>query len=437
MKKLIALLLALMIVVACFAGCSDNNEEDKKELKGLSADIVSREKITSTVTIPETFKIGMICLHDENSTYDNNFIQALEQVKKDMGLKDEQVVIVKNIPESSACYDTAIDLAKNQKCDVVFADSYGHDTFMANAAAECSKEGLTTQFIDATGICTMTEGATPNFHNAFASIYEGRYCAGIAAGMKLNEMIAAGKITAEQAVIGYVGAFTYAEVISGMTSFFLGARSVCPSATMKVRYTGSWYDPGKETEAANALITNDKCVLISQHADSMGAPSACEIAGVPNVSYNGATYKGCENTFIVSSAVNWAPYFQLVIEAVAQGKEFPANWTGTFATNSVLISAVNQDVAAEGTIEAINNAISAFKAGTLKVFDTSKFTVKGETITEYLADIDGVRDADGNYHGDQNVISEGFFDESNAEKYRSAPYFDIIIDGVENKNSEY
>lgn len=428
MKKILAFLLAAMMVLA-FAACGEDNggtPTPTPDVKGMSADVLPRNAMTPSVEIPADFKIGMICLHDENSTYDNNFIQALRQVQKDLGLSDDQVVIVTNIGEDSSCYDAAVDLAKNKGCKVIFADSFGHESFMKQAA----KEYPEVQFCHATGTSGKIANIE-NFHNAFASIYEGRYLAGIAAGLKLNEMIAAGKITAEQAVIGYVGAFTYAEVISGMTSFYLGARSVCPSATMKVRYTGSWYDQAKEQEAATALIEKDKCVLISQHADSLGAPTACELAGVPNVSYNGSTYSAGETTFIISSAINWAPYFQYIIETVVKGEAIAPDWCGTIATNSVVLSGVNQDVAAEGTIEKINEAIKALEAGTLHVFDTANFTVDGKTLTEYLADVDG------DYTGETNVIHDGYFDESNAVDFRSAPYFDIIIDGVTNLNTNF
>ena len=428
MKKILAFLLAAMMVLA-FAACGEDNggtPTPTPDVKGMSADVLPRNTMTPSVEIPADFKIGMICLHDENSTYDNNFIQALRQVQKDLGLSDDQVVIVTNIGEDSSCYDAAVDLAKNKGCKVIFADSFGHESFMKQAAQEYPE----VQFCHATGTSSKIANIE-NFHNAFASIYEGRYLAGIAAGLKLNEMIAAGKITAEQAVIGYVGAFTYAEVISGMTSFYLGARSVCPSATMKVRYTGSWYDQAKEQEAATALIEKDKCVLISQHADSLGAPTACELAGVPNVSYNGSTYSAGETTFIISSAINWAPYFQYIIETVVKGEAIAPDWCGTIATNSVVLSGVNQDVAAEGTIEKINEAIKALEAGTLHVFDTANFTVDGKTLTEYLADVDG------DYTGETNVIHDGYFDESNAVDFRSAPYFDIIIDGVTNLNTNF
>ncbi|MCI6245170.1 MAG: BMP family ABC transporter substrate-binding protein, partial [Eubacterium sp.] len=299
-----------------------------------------------------------------------------------------------------------------------------HEDYMIEAA----KKYPNVQFCHATGTKAHTENLT-NYHNAFASIYDGRYLAGIAAGMKLNEMIEAGEFNAEEAKIGYVGAYTYAEVVSGYTSFFLGARSVCPTATMEVQFTGSWYDETAEKEAANTLIANG-CKLISQHADSMGAPTACETAGVPNVSYNGSTVSACPNTFIVSSRINWAPYFEYAIKAVIDGTAIDTDWTGSLATGSVELTEVNTAAAAEGTQEAINKAAEELKAGTLHVFDTTTFTVNGEALSTYMADVD----TDAAYEKDTEAIADGYFHES---EYRSAPYFDIRIDGITLLNEMY
>ena len=422
MKKITAMLLCLAMLFA-FAGCGSKDtgsgSTGNNAKKGVSEDILPRLDIKSEVTVPDDFKIGMICLHDENSTYDNNFIQALKSVQKGMGLKDDQVVIVTGIGEDSKCYDTAVDLAKNKGCKVIFADSFGHESFMKQAAQEFPN----VQFCHATGTSGKRAGIA-NFHNAFASIYEGRYLAGIAAGMKLNEMIKAGKIKAEEAVIGYVGAYTYAEVISGMTSFFLGARSVCETATMKVRYTGSWYDQGKEQEAATALIEKDKCVLISQHADSLGAPTACETAGVPDVSYNGSTEAACPNTYLISSRIDWAPYYEYAITAAMNGEAIDADWTGTLATGSVVLTDLNENVAAEGTAEAIADATAKLESGELHVFDCSTFTVDGQPVTSYMADVD----TDPDYTPDTEVVQDGYLAESTA---RSAPYFQLMIDGID------
>jgi basic membrane protein A len=358
--------------------------------------------------------MGFICLHDENSTYDANFISAAEEACAALGA---EAVFKKNIPEGQEAYDAACELA-DSGCDIVFADSFGHEDYLIEAA----KEYPDVQFAHATGTKAHTEGLS-NFHNAFATIYEGRYLAGIAAGYKLNEMIANGEITEEEAKMGYVGAYTYAEVISGYTSFYLGAKSVCPSVTMEVTFTGSWYDETAEKEGANTLI-NDGCVLISQHADSMGAPTACETAGVPNVSYNGSTESACPNTFIVSSRIDWAPYFEYLINSVANGTKIATDWTGTMATGSVVLTDLG-GAAADGTQDAIDAAAAELEAGTLHVFDTSTFTVGGETVTSYMADVD----TDADYEGDHEAIVDGYFNES-GDGLRSAPFFNLQIDGI-------
>ena len=368
-------------------------------------------------------KVGLICLHDENSTYDLNFINGLKEAQKNLGLSDDQIIIKKNIPEKAECYEAAMDLV-DAGCDIIFADSFGHEQFMLQAAEETPD----VQFCHATGTLAHTEGLD-NFHNAFASIYEGRYLAGVAAGLKLNEMIDAGKITADKALIGYVGAYTYAEVISGYTSFYLGAKSICPSATMKVQFTGSWYDETAEKEAANTLI-DAGCVLISQHADSMGAPTACENAGIPNVSYNGSTVSACPNTFIVSSRINWAPYYEYVISSVLNGKDIPSDWVGTIGTGSVQLTEVNEKAAAAGTADKIAEVKKGIEDGTVKIFDINTFTVGGVKLDSYKADVN----SDDAYTPDTEVIVDGAFAEST---FRSAPYFDVQIDGVELLNKMY
>ena len=358
-------------------------------------------------------KVGFIFLHDEQSTYDLNFMKAAQAACEKLGIEYVNKV---GIPEGQECYEAAMDLV-DEGCNIVFADSFGHEDYMIQAAMECPD----VEFCHATGTRAHTEGLA-NYHNAFASIYEGRFLAGIAAGMKLKSMIDNGDITADQAKIGYVGAFTYAEVISGYTSFFLGVRHVVPEATMEVTFTGSWYDLSLEAEGAQKLI-DDGCVLISQHADSLGAPSTCEAAGVPNVSYNGSTIEAGPNTFIVSSRINWEPYFEYIIGQVQNGEAIDADWTGSIATGSVELTDVNEAVAAEGTVEAIEAAKAAFEAGELHVFDTDTFTVDGSKLESYMADVD----TDPAYEGDTEVISDGYFHES---EFRSAPYFDLQIDGI-------
>ena len=359
-------------------------------------------------------KVGFIFLHDENSTYDLNFINAAKEACEAMGVES---VLITNIDEGQQCYDAAAELVEDEGCNIVFADSFGHESFMIQAA----KDYPEVQFCHATGTQAHTVGLD-NYHNAFASIYEGRFLAGVAAGMKLNEMIEAGEFTAEEAKIGYVGAYPYAEVKSGYTSFFLGARSICPTVTMEVTFTNSWYDEALEKEGATRLINNG-CKLISQHADSMGAPTACENAGVPDVSYNGSTIDACPNTFIVSSRIDWAPYMKHMIESVQNGTAIEADWTGTIETGSVVLTDVNEAVAAAGTVEKIEEVKAGLLDGSIQVFDTAAFTVGGEALTTYLADVDDM----GDFVGETEVIIDGAFHES---EFRSAPYFDLDIDGI-------
>ncbi len=398
MKKYVAMLLALVMV---FALCACGSKTD--DAGSADAD----------------FKVGFICLHDENSTYDKNFIDAAKAACANLGLSEDQYIIKTGIPEGQECYNAAAELV-DAGCSAVFADSFGHEDFMIQAA----KEFPDVQFCHATGTRAHTEGLS-NYHNAFASIYEGRYLAGVAAGLKLNEMIAAGDFTADEAKMGYVGAFTYAEVISGYTAFFLGARSVCPTVTMDVTFTGSWYDEALEKEAANKLIDGG-CKLISQHADSMGAPTACETRGIPNVSYNGSTESACPNTFIVSSRIDWTPYYEMVIKAVMDGNtaSLKSDWTGTLATGSVVLTDVNEKAAAAGTADKIAEVKAALEDGSLHVFDTAVFTVGGKTLDSYMADVD----TDANFEGDTEAIADGYFHES---EFRSAPYFDLQIDGIQ------
>ncbi|MBQ8210319.1 MAG: BMP family ABC transporter substrate-binding protein [Clostridia bacterium] len=405
MKKLLAILLALVMVLS-FAACT--------KTPGTEDESTDADANNSASTELKDVKVGFIFLHDENSTYDKNFIDAAKAACTEMGVEYAQKT---QIPESNDCYDAAVELIEVDGCNVIFADSFGHESFLIDAA----KKYPDVQFCHATGTQAHTAGLA-NFHNAFASIYEGRYLAGVAAGLKLNEMIADGKITADKAKMGYVGAFTFAEVISGYTSFYLGAKSVCPSVTMDVKFTGSWYNEQLEKEAAQALI-NGGCVLISQHADSMGAPTACETAGVPNVSYNGSTVAACPNTFIVSSRINWTPYFKYMIECVQKGEAIATDWTGTIETGSVVLTEVNEAAAAEGTAAKLEEVKGKLLDGTLEVFDASTFTVGGNAVTSYLADVD----TDANYEKDTEVIENGVFHES---KFRSAPYFDMEIDGI-------
>lgn len=411
-KKILALVLVLALVasVAVALVACDETPADTT----VSFSPIAKEDI----------KFGLICLHGENSTYDKNFIDAFKAACDEMGV---EYVISTDIPEDASCYDEAVSLV-NQGCNIIFADSFGHESYILQAA----KEFPNVRFAHATGTTAHTE-LVANFYNAFASIYEGRYLAGIVAGYELLDRYDTdndGVLTNDQAKIGYVGAFPYAEVVSGYTSFFLGVRSVVENATMEVTYTGSWYDETAEGAAAQALIKRG-AKLISQHADSMGAPNACETAGIPNVTYNISTAANCPKTYIAGSKINWAPYFKHLIECTINGVTAVGfDWTGHLSTDSVQKLDFGKNVSEEAK-EAVAKAEAALLAGTLEVFDCSTFTVGGKTLTSYIADVD----TDAAFTPDTQVIKTKtvggktitYFAES---EYRSAPYFDVRIDGI-------
>ncbi|MBO5773454.1 MAG: BMP family ABC transporter substrate-binding protein [Clostridia bacterium] len=379
---------------------------------------------------------ALICLHGDNSSYDKNFIDAFKAACEAKGLTEDQYTIVVDIPEEgNDCYEKAAQFA-DAGYKVVFADSFGHQANMIKAA----KEFANVQFCHATGTGASlsldndaTNDTPANFHNAFASIYEGRYLAGVAAGMKLIEMYGE-DITNEEATIGYVGAWPYAEVISGYTSFYLGVKSIVPNVTMKVKYTNSWYDEAGEKSAAESLIAAG-AKLVSGHADSMGVPTACKEANVPNVFYNGVS---SESTFVIASKINWQPYFEYMLDCVMNNKEIVKDYTGTLATGSVQITALGQ-AAAAGTQAKLDEVKAKLMSGELKVFDTANFTVRNAKANDtygnitmdaetgkllvYKADIIDL----GDYAGETNAVENGIFTESSK---RSAPYFDIIIDGI-------
>ena len=398
MKKvrLVSLLALATASVAVLAGC--NNDSGK-------------------------MKVGLICLHPAaSSTYDKNFVDAFKASAKKMGFEP---VIRENVPEGPECTDVAENLAETG-CKVIFADSFGHEGYLLEAAKKYPK----VQFCHATGTQAAAENRA-NFHNAFASIYEGRYLAGVVAGLKLQAMIDAKADTAHK--VGYVAAHPYAEVMSGYTSFYLGVKSIVEDVTMDVKYTDSWYDETAEKTAAKALIAGG-AVLLSQHADSYGAPSACEEAGVPNVSYNGSTAAVAPETFLVSSRINWSPFYEFVVDAVQKAESpekanIPANWCGGFKEGSVELSELGKNVAA-GTAEKIAEVKAKLENGTLKVFDTSKFTVGGAAPSE--ENMAPSKQWTFDYPDGTQFVKDGYYHES---EYRSAPSFDILIDGINDLGS--
>lgn len=355
----------------------------------------------------EDIKVGAIYVGDENEGYTEAHMKGIDDMIEALGLDESQVIEKTLIGEDEACADAAFDLA-DQGCQIIFANSFGHESYMLEAATEYPD----VQFCHATGYQAASSGLA-NMHNYFTSVYESRYVSGVVAGMKLNEMIEDGTITEEQVKVGYVGAYPYAEVISGYTSFFLGVRSVCPAAVMEVKYTNSWASFDLEKECAEALIA-DGCVLISQHADTTGAPTACEAAGVPVVGYNVSMIETAPTQALTSASINWGPYYTYAVQSIIDGTEIAVDWCEGFSEGANRITELNEAAIAEGTEEKVEEVEAAIIDGSLKVFDTSTWTVDGETLDTY--EKNGIE-----------YISDGYFHES---EYGSAPAFDIVIDGI-------
>ena len=401
MKKLtVVLLIALLALSAVFA-------------QG-GSETASKSKAT---------KIGFVVINDESDQgYTWNFVNGMEAAVKQLSAEGYSIDLLykKNTTESAICKDNNIELAE-EGCEIIFNNSYGFEPYMLEAA----KEYPNTKFVGMTNCGSQVDG-NPNTYNAFAAIYEARYVAGIAAGMKLQQEINEGKIKASEAVMGYVGAFSFAEVISGMSGFYLGAKSVCPSVTMKVYFVGTWGDATLEEAAANALI-DEGCKLISQHSDTTSPALAAQKAGVYHVGYNTDMTKVAPNASLLSSRIDWTRYFYTFIKNHIDGKENKSDWTGTYADGDVMVTDLNTAIAAPGTQEAMDKAIAAFHAGTLKVFNLDTFTIEGakgtnETMYDGFAAVQG------------NATYDGYFHESETQ---SAPYFVGKIDGIEWLNAAY
>ena len=426
MKKFLATLLALAMVLSLAAcggksdapAASDNSDKTEEPAANPAADV----------------KIGLICVHDENSGYDAAHIDGLKTACAALGISDSQIIMKYNIPEDETCYDMAVELAE-AGCGIVFSDSYGHQTYMQQAASEF--EDVT--FVSCTGDMAATSGLS-NMKNMFPYTYEARYVSGVVAGMKLKELLDDGKIT--DPYVGYVGAFPYAEVVCGYTAFLLGIQSIVPEAHMDVQYTNSWYDPVAEGEVANALMSKG-CVIIGQHADSTGAPSATQAVKdsgkeVYSVGYNIDMLSVAPTAALTSAQNNWAVLYQATLEKFIAGEEVPTDYAAGISDGAVMISALGESCA-EGTQEAVDAAWAAIKDGSLKVFDTSKFTCQPSSDGSYEVDADGHvtsafgLDTNGDWVNDSGeAIVDGAFQES---VLRSAPYFTLRIDGITELNN--
>ena len=407
-KRLLAMLLAGAMVFG-LAACGGGNEP--AETPAGETPAAETPAGETPAAEDKTIKVGMVCIGDENDQgYTYNFMRGVEEATAQLA---EQGITVEwtfktNILEDSGCEDANIELA-DAGCQIIINNSYGFESYMLKVAPDYPE----IEFISCTNQASAVDDLA-NTHNAFANIYEGRYLAGVAGGMKLQQMIDEGTITADQAVIGYVGAFPFAEVVSGYTAFYLGAKSVCPSVTMKVKYVNSWSDAPQEAAAASALA-DEGCVLISQHSDNTTPATAAQDAGVFHCGYNNDMTGVAPEASIISCRVDWAPYFVYAISAVANGEEFAQDWTAGYADGSVKLTALNEAVAAPGTAEALEAAEAQLAEG-LHVFAGP---LSGHPAQDPDGEVWSI--GEGEYFAESDLSQEGGL---------SAPQFCYIIDGI-------
>ena len=412
MKKYLALFLALVMTLA-LAACGGSKPAETAE-----------PAEASEPAAPEAskLKVGVVLVGDENEGYTFAHIDGIRKAAAAVGLADSDIVWFYNIPETEECYDKCIECVE-QGCTLVITNSYGHQTYCQQAADENPE----VQFVAMTGDTALKSGLA-NFHNAFNMTFESRYVSGIVAGMKLKEMMDAGLVS--DPYIGYVGAYPYAEVVSGYTGFFLGIKSIVPEAHMDVQYTNSWFDIQAEGKAAEALMARG-CCIIGQHADSTGAPKAVQTAkdngaAVYSVGYNIDMLAAAPTAALTSSTNDWSVFYTEAFQTLLDGGAIPTDWSKGYEAGAVAITPLGPEVA-EGTAEAVKAAEDGIKAGTLHVFDTKTFTVNGEEVTSAFT-----FDSDGDWTNDTNEgIVDGYYHES---EYISAPSFALRIDGITELN---
>lgn len=402
MKKILSVLLVLAMILS-FAACgSEGGDEGNSDVK-----------------------IGVILVGDENEGYTQAHIEGIKAAMAATGITEDQVTWKYKIPENEQCYDEAASLA-DAGCSYIFSNSYSHQAYMQQAAAEFPD----VTFIALTGDTAKSSGL-PNLKNAFPQTYESRYVSGVVAGMKVKEMMDAGELKPENfdadgnVKIGYIGAFPYAEVVSGYTGFFLGIKSIVENVSMEVQYTNSWFDLVGEGEAANSLMA-DGCVIIGQHADSTGAPAAVQAAhsngkNAYSVGYNVSMLSVAPDVALTSASNDWAVYYTYAFNAILNGEEIPTDWSEGYNEGAVCVTELGTSCA-EGTADKVAEVEAAIKDGSLHVFDVNNFTVGGAHISSYT-DAYGMDGAE--------AIKDGYFAESTL---RSAPYFDIRIDGIKELN---
>ena len=337
-KRIFSILLCVVMLMIGIVGCAGGQESAQQ----------------NELTL-QNIKVGFVHISDPSDKgYTYNHDQGTKAMQAELGLEDEQIINKYNVSQGAEC-DTALRELVDAGCNIIFATSFGFEDYVI----EVAKEYPEIEFCHATGYQAASSGLS-NFHNYFASIYEARYAAGIAAGLKTKSD-----------KLGYVAAFPYAEVISGFSAFYLGAKSVNPDVVMEIKYTNTWNDPKLESEVAQSLV-DIGCDVISQHSDSTASATTAEKNGVWQVGYNADMIEAAPKASLISARIDWSVYLTEAVSAVIEGKPIPSDWCKGFDSEGekdvVYLSPLNEEIAAEGTEEKIAEAIEGIRAGNIHVF---------------------------------------------------------------------
>lgn len=379
-RKIIALLLAVFMCLGVFAGCNNQTNQDSDKTNDGAQNTDS------------SFKVGAIYITSQNDTAGYTFAHhyGITTAMKNIGLSEDNLFIVDNIPEDKTQVSNAIDTLAGKGCNIIFGISFGYiDAFAEAAEKEEYKDII---FSHATGY----KSNETNFNNYFGRIYQARYLTGIAAGLKALEL--------QNPSIGYVAAYgtEYAETCSGINAFALGVQAVYPEAVVHVNKISTWGDETKERQAAEALIDTYNCCVIAQHCDSAQPQKVAEERKIFSCGYNSDMTKESPNAQLTSAIWNWPVYYQTAIEAAMNDPEnFMENvgiYYGGLKENFVGISPVT-DNCAEGTKEIIEKVSDMIISGEWDVFTGTKLSISetGEITKVTAATLDNT---------DSTVIAE-------------------------------
>jgi len=340
-------------------------EAEETEVELLPNQLAEGEPTGMDPVALEDIKIGFVHISDPSDQgYTYNHDLGTQHMAETLGLSEDQIVNKFNVPESAEAATAMRELAEDG-CHIIFSTSFGFEDYAIEVAAEYPE----IEFCHATGYQASSTDL-PNIHNYFGAIYQARYLSGIAAGLKT-----------ETNLLGYVTAMPFPECISGFNAFYLGAKSVNPDVEMLVMYTMSWNDPTKEAQVAQALI-DQGCDVLGQHCDSTAPATTAQANGVWHVGYNSDMIDAAPEASLTSAVWDWSQYLIYAVEHRVAGTAIALDWSKGLAEGVCDISALNEAIIADGTVEAIEEARERILSGEWDVFTGPLLDNEGNVVVE-------------------------------------------------------